>query len=69
MISEDLGYCGEFMDLNSMVGWIKHWAALGEIEQRELSRRNRAFASVKYGEDGVASHYCELYNRALSARK
>jgi glycosyltransferase involved in cell wall biosynthesis len=69
MISEDLGYCGEFMDLKGMVGWIKQWAALGEIEQRELSSKNRAFASVKYGEDGVASSYCELYNRALNIRK
>lgn len=66
MIVGDLGFCGEFMDLNGMANWIRNWGNLGVNEKADLSARNREFAIEKFGAIGVANRYCNLYRDSLN---
>lgn len=66
MVNSDLGYCGEFMDLDGMSKWIMNWGGLGDKDRADLSLRNRKYAVDKYGALGVANRYCELYRKSLN---
>lgn len=61
MIEEDLGYCGERMDVISMSKWIEAWSTQTEAQQHSMSERNRSHAIARYSQESVAEQYAKLY--------
>ncbi|MFM1792240.1 MAG: hypothetical protein RLZZ252_594 [Bacteroidota bacterium] len=66
MVQVDLGYCGDFMDIEGMAKWILNWSELDDRGRDDLSARNRDFAIKNYGALGVATRYCNLYRESLN---